>query len=310
MGRGAKIFLLSALIAGCIFGLIAFAVISAVADSTPKADPDALKAGAVYEDHSLIGGESFNLLVINADYRPERYSYSTADVRDHFSDTVYTTDFDESGDYREIGLLSALLLRVDRERNELTFTPIPAETVITDSDGNKTTLAREYSLFGAPALTERVRLLTGISIDRYAVIIPSALDKIVGELGGLDVYVPERAAADGETSVPVGNRRLDGDEARTLILSDYSSTTREDVAVRLLQAAVAELTRLERSEITSLIGLVDTDLKVGELSFIGSRYHNFKKTELTLVGQYSGGSFLPDLCATLDKFSVYRKYYG
>jgi anionic cell wall polymer biosynthesis LytR-Cps2A-Psr (LCP) family protein len=310
MGRGAKIFLLSALIAGCIFGLIAFAVISAVAASNPKADPAAFSAGAVYKDHGLVSGESFNLLVVNVDYRPERYSYSTADVRDHFEGTVYTTEFKASGDYRETELLSALLLRVDRERNELTFTPIPAETEVTGSDGGRTTLAREYSLLGASALTERVRLLTGISIDRYAVVIPSALDKIVEKLGGLDVYVPELAESDGETSVPVGNRHISGDEARTLLLSGYTSSSREEVAMRMLQAAVAELTRLERGEIASLLGLVDTDLKVGELSFIGSRYHSFKKTELTLVGQYSGKSFLPDISATLDKFSVYRKYYG
>ena len=311
VGRGSKIFILSALIAGCIFGLISFVILSAIADSAPDADVYGLTEGAVYADYSLIAGESFNLLIANVDYRPEAYSYSEAAVRDLFSASVYGTSFKKSGPYREVELLSAVLVRVDRERNELTFTPISAGTWISDGDGGVTSLDRVYSLYGVGTLCERVRLLTGISVDRCAVMIPSAAEKLADELGGIDTYLGCAAQASGEVDAPKGNVKLSGEQVRTVLLSEYSGgETREVVAARLAQAIIAELGRFEKAELADMLGFVDTDMTLAELSFMSVRYHGFKKKDIALIGRYEGAEFIPDIGAILDKFSVYRKYYG
>ena len=311
MGRGSKIFILSALIAGCVFGLISFVILSAIADSTPDADVYGLTEGAVYADHSLIAGESFNLLIANVDYRPERYSYSVAAVRDLFSDSVYGTSFKKDGSYREIELLSAVLIRVDRERNELTFTPIPATVQVNDGEGGVASLSRIYSLYGEAALCERVHLLTGIAVDRCAVIIPSAAEKLVDELGGIDMFLGSAAQASGEADAPKGNVKLSGEQVRTVLISEYSGgETREAVASRFMQALIAELGRLEKSELAGMLDIVDTDMTLTELSFMSGRYHGFKKKDIALIGRYEGSEFIPDIGAILDKFSVYRKYYG
>ncbi len=316
MGRGSKIFIIAFLISACIFGLISFAIISALTDlSAPIADPDSLSEGAVRTDSSRIKGRSFNLLVVNVDYRPEKYSYDPVKVSALFGDNFGKS---ASSGKTEIKMLSAVIVRLDKEREQFTFTPIPANTYVSFEE-KMLELSDVYEDYGITALCKQVRSLTGLAIDEYAVIIPSAAEKIVNSLGGLEYSLISSVSAENEVTVQSGNRKLYGEQVRTLMLCDYSgnSITRETVAVELIKKALeiiaqgGEASALEhcKSIADKLHTSLDTD-RLTENSGLIAAYRSFDKKDLTLCGKYADGRFVPDVAATIDRFLNYRKYYA
>ena len=315
MGRGAKIFFIAFLISAMVFGLVSFSLLSALSKlSAAFADPDLLSEGAIKNDDSEISGESFNILIINVDYRPEKYSYDEAKVNSLFGNTSQKG----SGERREISMLSAVLLRLDKEREEFTFTPIPASTYVNSGD-KKESLSDIYTSLGPSALLQRVRMLTGLFIDEYAVVTPSAAEKITDILGGFEYNVISSVSAEGEESVASGNARLSGKQVRTLLLAEQKvqSLTREKISAALLREFFAALTEdgeaTARTALGSILPLLQTTLDadaVDRNKGLISAYPSFGKKDIELCGSYKNEVFLIDNAETLDRFSNYRKYYS
>ena len=315
MGRGAKIFFIALLISGCVFGLISFAIVSALSDAvSPIGDREEMRKGAITDKYALVGGDSFNLLVIIADYRPELYSYDKARVNAIFGDAYGEPS--NKGEKRDITLLSAVLVRADKERGQFTFTPISAKTAV----GNgKSTLAEVYQTYGALELCHRVHLLTGLTVDDYATVIPSAAQQIAELVGGVEYARVSAASAEGEVSVPSGQGNISGKQIRTLLLCDYSgsSNMREKVASELLKAFFDKLCGYGKSEIAeklknavSLLHTTINEQKVQKNAPLVAMYDEFQNITLELCGKYTDSGFLPDTAQTIDEFSHYRKYYG
>ena len=316
MGRGAKIFIISFLISAALFGLISFAVLSALSNLTaPMSDPSLLSDGAVVKAPSGTGGKSFNLLVINVDYRPEKYSYDKSTVTALFGDTG---SVGSSLKRSQIRMLSAVLVRIDREREEFTFTPISAETVVQTKKG-ATTLSAAYLSGGISALRAQVKLLTGITVDNYALITPSGAERITDSLGGFNYSVVSSITATDEAEVPSGNQTLTGKKVRTMMLFENAggAVTRESVSAELLKLFFDKLTKKSENDakeiLKNTVGIIKTDVSekmISDVIKLICSYQSFEKKELAVVGRYSGGRFEPDVEATLDRFSNYRKYYG
>jgi len=306
MGRGAKIFLISFLISALAFGLIAFSVISALIGlAAPVGDEDELNAGAIKASGD---GSSFNILVINVDYRPEKYSYDPARVNALFGNTFGTGS--GGGSSAQISLLSCVILRFDREREEVSLTPIPSETHIGFGD-EEMTLLSIYVNLGHISLIERVRAMTGLEIDEYAVIIPSAAESIVNKLGGIEYEngLMSSVSADGEKTVKSGAKTLSGDDVRTLMIAGIPNSTKEGTAVELIKAFLAK----SGGDISALLPKLQTSLTEEKLTGAAKLIldaEEFEKKELALIGEYKNGFFEPDIEATINKFSNYRKYYS
>ena len=314
MGRGSKIFIIAFLISAAVFGLVSFSLVTALSNmSAPLADPGSLSDGAVQSSTDGTS-ESFNLLIVNVDFRPEAYSYNRARVNALFGNG-YSCGV---GDDAEIRMLSAVILRLDRERGEITFTPVPARAYI-KIDGGMSFLASVYETRGAEALCDQVHLLTGLEIDEYAVIIPSAAATIAESVGGLPFDLISSVSAPGEVSVQSGRKNLTGAEVRTLLLADYEgqSLTREQVASELSRAFIERLAEGgEVSTITLLKGFlsfiktsVDAD-RIDKSAGLIAELYELDRREISLCGKYSGGYFTPDVAATIERFQKYRKYYG
>lgn len=317
MGRGAKIFFIALLAAGCVFGLISFAIVSALRDAaSPIGDRETLREGAVTDKYAFVGGDSFNLLVINTDYRPELYSYDKARVNAIFGDAYGEPA--SGGSEGAISLLSAVLVRADKERGQFTFTPISSKTLV--NNGEKSiSLAKVYETYGASELCRHVHLLTGLTVDDYVTVIPSVAQKIADLVGGVEYSRLSSASAQNEEDVPSGKGTVNGNQVRTLLLCDYSgsSITRERVASELLKAFFEKLCTYEKSlvenkleEAVSMLHTSINDSKVKKNTPLVLMYGEFQKVTLELCGKYTEAGFLPDAAQTIDKFSVYRKYYG
>ena len=198
------------------------------------------------------------------------------------------------------------------------FTPISANTVVNDGNTN-TTLAEIYEIYGASELCRRVHLLTGLTVDDYATVIPSTAQQLAELVGGIEYARVSTAVADGEVSVPSGQGTVSGKQVRTLLLCDYSgsSITRERVASEIIKAFFEKLCDFGRAEISqklvSAVSILHTSIeeqKAQKNAPLVSMYAEFQNTVLELCGRYTDSGFLPDTEQTIDKFSVYRKYYG
>ena len=316
MGRGSKIFIIAFLISACVFGLISFSVVSALTKlSAPIADPSELANGAVVNANPTVKGRSFNLLLINVDFRPEKSSYNSAKVNALFGNGY---SVGSAGKNAEIEMLSAVLVRLDLEREEFTFTQIPAKTYV-KINGAMEFLSSVYEGYGAASLCDQIHLITGITVDEYAVVIPSAAESIADMLGGLEYNLISSVSANDEKTVKSGNRLMSGEEIRTLLLGDYSglATTREQVACELSKAFFAALSNggeaAAKERALSFVSKLQTSLdadRISQNSGLLAAYLDFSKKELSLCGEYENGCFWLDVSQTIDKFSDYRKYYA
>ena len=153
--------------------------------------------------------------------------------------------------------------------------------------------------------------MTGLEIDEYAVVIPSAAESIVNKLGGIeyDNGLMSSVSADGEKTVKSGKKTLFGDDVRTLMIAGIPNSTKESTAVELIKAFLAK----RGEDISALLPKLQTSLTEEKLvgaSKLISGAESFEKKELALIGEYKNGFFEPDIAATIKKFSNYRKYYS
>ena len=148
---------------------------------------------------------------------------------------------------------------------------------------------------------------------------PTSAEKLTDLIGGFEHSVISSVSAEDEISVQSGKQTLTGKKVRTMLLCEYSggSSTRESVAAELLKLFLDKVTTEGEQGIKEIFGkaekFVQTNLDAEFISKSASliaKYQSFGKKELALVGEYSGGHFVTDINATVDRFSNYRKYYG
>lgn len=276
MGQGAKIFLLSLLISACIFGLVSFVIVSSVKDSAQPSS--AAEVRTSLPDSAY--GESFSLLA------------------------VFTED---NGTF-----LSGTLVRVDRERAELTFTPIFPKTTV-----NGTDLSSMLSSGGISSLLRGVYFLTGIEPDFYAVASESELAQAVNDIGNVR-YTFESSMTVGNVLFEAGSTTLSGDMARALVRYDTEHSFREENAAYLVRGIFERLASPDgESAYAKICERITTTFSKSEFASrkgLISSYSQMKKTMLFICGSHKGAGdaryFVTDVEATLDLFAKYRKYYN
>ncbi len=120
-------------------------------------------------------GESFNFLIITTDYRPDLYNdyqptldkmYNTTDW---YSVSASDTRGCLSGDYRSIHLSSVVLVSVDKEDSQYTYTYFSPETQVYTSTGHHN-LSEVYNYYGKQTIAEHIHAMTGLPI-RYTLIL-------------------------------------------------------------------------------------------------------------------------------------------
>lgn len=323
-------FIVTALIAALIFGLIAFGLIkytTGILDSdeqtvdTGKRDDGEDTGKEVVEkqegDISGVKGESFTMLFIGTDYQPSV-----------FNDYDVTGQKDEHGFPKEPRPILSdvlILVRSDKESGKCVFCAIPAETEI-QIDGLKSKLSELYAVKGVNALCDKVMSLTGLPIDYYMLFTAEKFKGIIDAFGGVTYYVASNMSYKDpanalDVNLKKGSQKLDGQKALDMLrFPDYKDgeASRRKTAVAFLRAMCKLwLTTANESQAKALFNQYSqyfetnmTETDVENNSGLIFAFSKMDFTEYTYPGSATGdGYFNANISKAVEYFYEY-KYQG
>jgi LCP family protein required for cell wall assembly len=230
-----------------------------------EADHPAVKAGEE-RSSSEAPQEALDVLVLGVDQRP-----SVAEGSTSHSDTM-------------------MLVRVSPQTGRIELLSVPRDLLVEVKPGVKDRINTAYLYGGTQRATAVMEDLTGIAIDRYAVVDFGGFEDAIDALGGvkLEVDQPIRIGLDGRrVYIAPGRQELDGLEA--LAYARYRGTACGDLdRIRRQQHLIAALREqaLGWNAITKLPGIVkvmhenvETNLGIDQAISLGR----------TLVGRSKSG---------------------
>jgi polyisoprenyl-teichoic acid--peptidoglycan teichoic acid transferase len=200
-----------------------------------EADHPAVKAGEI-RSPGVAPEEALNVLVLGVDRRPSGAEGSTS-----HSDTM-------------------MLVRVSPQTGRINLLSVPRDLLVEIKPGVEDRINTAYLYGGTKRATAVMENLTGIAIDRHAVVDFGGFEDAIDALGGvtLEVEQPIRIGLDGRrVYIPPGKRELDGLEA--LAYARYRGTACGDLdRIRRQQRLVGALREraLGWNAITKVPGIV------------------------------------------------------
>ncbi len=264
-------------------------------------------------------GECFNALLVMTDYSPEKFNdYNAQDV-----ENVFKTVSNDTGT-RKIRTESMMLARFDPRRSEITLTPISGNTVVSVK-GKETMLDRVASEHGIDLLSEKVRAMTGLEIDRYIVFTPQSASLAFDLIGSFKYRVEDDLVLQDQDlginiNIESGRQSLDGKKMVDIVrYYSYSSEHINkdeillDFSKKIIEILTEDFTYDEICGIMSSISktaYVSGALTDGQLNLICNS-EDFEVKLLSLKGSYDDTlRFIPDEKATLEAFKPYRRIYS
>ena len=214
---------------------------------------DELRAVLVDSD---VTREPFYMLLLGTDGRP--------------GEDTYRTD-------------SIILARIDATTQQVTLISIPRDTKV-EYQGSTMKINAVFTYGqiddgnGAEEMVEAVNELCGVEISEYAEINFQGMEKLIDAVGGIDLYIPEGDAVEGDShldvDVPAGQQHLDGEHALAFARSRYLFADGDYTRMRhqrMVLGALADkiLNNLDIGTIPaildSLADMVHTSLSVDEI---------------------------------------------
>lgn len=215
-----KNFFITLLIAAALFGVIAYfatqfvtATVSDILDdeeaalesimTQDKPETDAVGETLVPDPETVqeILGKSFSFVVVCSGYRPDLfddYQPSVETLRNQIGS--FQTASDSYGilsrQYREKQATAILLIRMDKDNKQVTYTYITPETRVFTSTGYHT-LGEVYNYYGYQRVGEYVTSLTGIAVDYTFLLDGYNFDEFLSLLGTVWVNNPKDIYAEG-----------------------------------------------------------------------------------------------------------------
>ena len=310
------------------------------------------------------GGESLYFLAVITDYRPSFYgdydykyireklgslpadkvpddisSVDQSDIKlpeipesgsvDSTSDKINIIGGLKENNYRTIHNDVTVLVRMDKERKQFTFTYFPRDAVI--SYGDERILFRDiYYYHGFDALIDVVHSVTGIRPDRHLILHAEYVDDVIDSIGGLDLMVSvPMQLEDPENGIDIefaeGLNTLNGDEAvQYLIYDNYdaSSFSVERAGLVMVRAFISRLTQPAGyanagNKFTGIRQYCVTDMLVSDITDnrdIWYGYGQYGKQQLDIKGKYvtldGKRTYEIDMDRTLNVFVQYKKLYN
>ena len=243
-----------AVLAGLFFAPAAFAGILREGHGS-EADHPAVKAGEV-RSSTVASEEPLDVLVLGVDRRPSAAKGSTS-----HSDTM-------------------MLVRVSPQTGQIRLLSVPRDLLVEVEPGVEDRINTAYLYGGTQRATAVMEDLTGITVDRYAVVDFGGFEDAIDALGGVTLKVeqPIRIGLDGRrVYVAPGKQELNGLEA--LAYARYRGTACGDLdRIRRQQRLIAALREqaLGWNTITKLPGVVrvvhdnvDTNLGIVQAVSLG-----------------------------------------
>lgn len=235
-----------------------------ISETSDTESVDPIETDPVGSDSELIipEGDSFNFLVISTDYRPDLYTtyMPTSSI---MSETDWNSVASSetlgclSSDYRDINVTSIVLVRVDKEDRQFTYTYITPYTRVYTTSGYQT-LSSVYNFFGKQTVADYVHSLTGIEIKYTFLINAYNLDELTNLIQGVTVYAPKDVYSDGKYNTlnfeTIVEKKTDGDSKQTEHIPNTF----------IISAGEKKLDFSNIYHLTTVIEHSDSDLKVKE----------------------------------------------
>lgn len=151
--------------------------------------------GVDAESNALVAldGETYTMLLVCSDYRPDVYKY--ANSADDIDKKNKEVGFLEE-DFKVTGVRNICLVTCSKEYGEFVFTPIPPNMSVTTPLGTDT-LYNVYGYYGIDYFKGKIESVTGLRIDYWAAVNCTDISKIIDRLGAVFCNVPCDIFTDG-----------------------------------------------------------------------------------------------------------------
>lgn len=149
-----------------------------------------------------IYGDSFNFLVVTTDYRPDVFdTYIPAD-EDRLDININASHPSElfgvlSADYREPNVTSIVIVRIDKEKEQVIYSYVTPRMRVFTSSGYRT-LSEVYNLYGKDKLVEYVSAMTGLGYKYTFLLNGYNMDELIDVVGHVSVSIGKDIYNDGE----------------------------------------------------------------------------------------------------------------
>ncbi|MBR5452582.1 MAG: LCP family protein [Clostridia bacterium] len=347
-----KNFLITFGISVVVFGLIAYFTVSyavGAMTSTPgeAAQPDdpedtdiSFETTAPPDDGNKLPetkGRSFNVLLIGTDLQENRFDDYDPDLwlweleKYEMPEISDETLRKQSGlfRYRTAEADSMVVMRVDKEKREFTFTYIPGNMIVL-AEGGEVEIGSLYSTKGVDILRQKAEAVTGLRIDYHVCVSVEELEEVINEIGTVEFDVPCKMEYEDEfqdlvIDLPKGKTRLAGSGASQLLRfngytggSENRGTTTVKYVMALMARAASASNRTSVAQLyEKLYDLVDTNITVDfllENADLIFSYSDYNCYELTYPGKYTTDGdgnqiFEPEIKNAINMFYNYRLPY-
>ncbi|HEU4964928.1 MAG TPA: LCP family protein [Bacilli bacterium] len=170
-----------------------------------------------------------------------------------------------------------ILATIQADKKKASLITLPGNTRIQLSTGPNP-LSAAYAVGGFDQLKQSVEQLTGVTVDRYAMVDFPAFRKAIDSLGGIPFEL-DRPVTDpeGHVHLQAGKRTLSGQEALAVVRfrqDGQNGTTRPDRQQRFLNALLATARRSHVIDwLTSIRNMSDTfrtDMTISEMGTLAT----------------------------------------
>lgn len=205
---------------------------------------------------------AFYMLILGSDSRDEGETASRSDV--------------------------TMLARIDPDNGQVDLISIPRDTMVTIEGQGRQKINAAYSFGGASGAIDAVSSFAGVPITHYCEVHFEELERVVDELGGIWVNVPESFdAGNGGMSFEAGNQRLNGAQALAFARERYNVSGgdfgRAQAQRLVVQAIIKQVLASSPAQlpglVSSLASSISTDLSVTDIIAMAQQ---FQAADLTL----------------------------
>lgn len=208
------------------------------------------------EDPPKASAESLNVLVLGVDRRPEDPEGSQT-----HSDTM-------------------MLVKVTPQTGSVELLSVPRDLLVEVAPGVEDRINNAYAYGGVERAKSVMENLTGIPVDRYAIVDFEGFKEVVDALGGITLEVEQRIRVGIEghrVYIPTGTQELDGLEAlayaryRGTPCGDLDRIERQQQLVSALRAQALEWNTITRlPEVVKIMNEnLDTDMGIVQAVSLG-----------------------------------------
>ena len=173
------------------------------------------------------------------------------------------------------------ILRIDEQNKQFSLMNIPNNIMVTYGQGNQDLLRNAVRQGGEAELVRAVKSQTGIDFAHYLRITEEGLQKLVDDIGGVQINVQYRVDDPrvGHVVIPPGEQNLSGEQAVAFVsATNYQAgrTQRTNNQMELFFALINKMTSSEGlgwiSDSDVVSSAIKTDMSYDALSHLASLY--------------------------------------